>query len=323
MNRGFGLILAVPLFLGCLLIIFITGYIQSEQEDFEEYVLAYQVDYATDAATMELLEGAHLGLDYQDWGRVKVDPEDAKSVFETCMLLNMDYPLTDKAREELNVSYMPLFCVCAYDGYYVYDQHRDNATGDWSLVPTPKIPYSYVPAEDLTKPVNEQRYYNINLGLVNCRKLLDGALTLEQLVDEGIGTSTVMYEINSQVSDDLMYRYQRYEETNQASHVNLGATFYIPQGLTSMSQVNAIEGPSVIALIDNWDKGTIHELSTFSIGGARVEPTKQVAVYTDANGDKWYAYADLLPGYIIIDDLVPGPQQAAAMGYHYDYNIMG
>lgn len=313
MNRGFGFLLAVPIFIAAIMLVAITTYVKTEQQEFEEYCLSYAVDYATDAAAMELTEGAHLGLDYQDWGRVQVDPDSALRVFETVMLSTYDYPLTDKAFESLASNYMPLFCVAAYDGYYIYSQEKDSS-GSWHLTPTQKIPYSYTVGN---------KFYALNLGLSNCRKLVNGKLTLEQLNAEGISTKEVLYQINSQVSDDLMYRYQRYQTENTIAHIDLGATFYIPQGLTTMTQVNAIEGPTVLALIDNWDVGTLKELSSFSIGGARIEPTRQVACYTDTSGNKWYAYADMVPGSIKLDDVVPGPVQAASKGYHYDFEIMG
>ena len=313
MNRGFGFVLAVPIFICAILILMITNYVRTEQENFDEYVLSFQVDYATDAAVGELVEGAHLGLDYQDWGRVRVDPETALRVFETVMLMNDDQPLTDRAFTRFASDFMPLFAVCAYDGYYVYEQYPDN-DGGYVLKPTPKLPYSYTVGDT---------YYALNLGLTNSRRLVDGKLKLVQNAEEGITPDMARYYINSWVSDDLMVRYQEYQRNNQASHVGHGAIFYLPQAMTTFTQVNAIEGPTVIALIDNWQGSTVKELSSFSVGGARIEPTRQVACYyVMENGKtvKYYAYADLLPEGVAIVDLVPGPKQAAEKGFYYDFN---
>lgn len=314
MNRGFGFMLAVPIFIAAILVLMMTIYVRDEQEDFDEYVLSYQTDYATDAAVMQLIEGGHLGLDYQDWSRVAIAPDDALKVFESCMLTNLGYPLTDDAYAEFSMNYMPLFCVCAYDGYYVYQLQKDGQV--WHFVATPKIPYTFV--DEITGA-----HYSLNLGVTNVRKLLDGRLTLEQMDTEGITVAQARYKINSLVSDDLMVRFAQYQRDSEASHVNIGGTFYIPQGMTTMTQVNAIEGPTVIALIDNWQQYSVKELSSFSIGGARIEQTRQVALFRDASGKKWYAYADLIPDGMAIEDMVPGVQQAAEKGYHYSYDFMG
>lgn len=325
MNRGFGFILAIPIFFIAVFFVLQAQYIQEEQRLYEEYLVNYAIDYATEAAAQELLEQAHIGTDYQDWGRINTDPETAKTTFETMMLLSYNFPMTEKSYAMMESSYMPIFCVAAYDGYYVYTE-QENGDNDWALQGTNKIPYG------LQK--DAETYLALNLGLDNCRKLSNGKLTIEQIADNGLSGDDVLYHINAAVADDLTYRYQEYlhsravQKNDPRVENNI---IYLPMGLTTMTQVNAIEGPTVISLIDNWDLNTTHEVSAFSIGGAKLEPARMVAGYTDkVTGQKWYAYADLLPAFdpdspyeLDIDNMFTSVTEAAKAGYYYDPVYMG
>ena len=327
MNRGFGFILAVPVFFVAVFFLLQVQHIQEEQRLYEEYIINFAVDYATEASAQELLEQAHIGTDYQDWGRINTDPETAKTTFETMMLLSYGFPMTEKSYDMLESGYMPIFSVAAYDGYYVYEAVQ-NENGYYSLQGTNKIPYSMEKGG---------AYYALNLGLDNCRMLKAGKLTVEQLADHSISGKDVLFHVNSTVADDLTYRFQQYlhkraREKNDPRTDN--NAIYLPMGLTTMTKVNAIEGPTVISLIDNWDLNTTHEVSAFSIGGAKLEPARMVAGYTvvdERHGpQKWYCYADLLPGYgtdafedLGIDNLFTSVEAAAEAGYYYDSYYMG
>ena len=319
MNRGFTYILAVPVFFVMVFFTLQLNYVNEEQRLFEEYTLAYAVDYATDAAAQELLETADIGVDYQDWGRINIDPNTALTTFKTMMLMSYDYPLTDKAFTMIEMGYMPVFCVASYDGYYMYTVEKDEESG-YHLQGSNKIPYGYQDGDT---------YYALNLGMDNCRKLSGGKLTINKLAEEGISSADVLFQVNSQVSDDLAYAYQEYQENvSPSGHLS---TIYIPQGLTTMTSVNAIDGPTVISIIDDWDINTTHKVDAFSIGGAKLEPQRMVAGYIDkTTGQKLYAYADLLPKWSGDDDyelditkLFTDVVSAAQDGYYYDPVYMG
>lgn len=302
----------MPLFFACLIIGYIIQNLKTEDMNFTEYVLALQVDYATDAATAELLEQADLGTDYQDWGRVIVDPDTALDVFTKVMCINYDWPMTDKAMLRMQTSYFPVFCVAAYDGYYIYQRH-EAGNGEYYLDSTPKIPYVY------TDDVNK-KYYALNLGYEYVHMLYNGSLTREIMANQGISVKTAQMQVNSQVSDDLMYRYQ---QVSIAGNNNVNAV-YIPMGLTTMTAVNAIEGPSVIAIVDDWDVQSIKPVDAFSIGGARLEPSRMVAGYQRTDGLFYYCYADLLPDGFVneLTNLFTSVTEAAKNGYYCDPYLM-
>ncbi len=321
MNRGFGFILAIPIFFIMVFTILQYQYVDEEQKLFEEYVLVQQVDYATDAAAAELLEQAHIGTDYQDWGRINTDPEVALRTFESIMLIDYNFPLTQKSYDMISNTYMPMFCVAAYDGYYVFEATRDTTYG-WRLQGTHKIPYGTEFGGN---------YYALNLGLDNCRRLVGGNFELKNMEECGISKERAMFEINSTVSDDLTYRVQEYEQKKTLDNNQTAPEYkdvYLPVGLTTMTQINAIEGPTVISMIDQWDINTTHPISAFSIGGAKLEPARMVAGY-QRGGIKYYAYSDLLPEFsegspyeLDIIKLFTSVDEAAKEGYHYDPKYM-
>lgn len=320
MNRGFGIFLAVPVFLIAIFTVMQIRYVAQEEELWEEYVINFAIDYATDAAAEELLEQADVSGDYYNMEQITVDPWVALSTFKSVMLITYNFPFTQAAQEALDAGYMPIFCVAAYDGYYVYDQYDNPKFHTTGLQSTPKLPYTYE---------ESGVYYSLNLGLKKCYRLEGGDLRLVTTDEVGLTEREQLYQINGQVSDDLLFRFQRYQmESGRGSTGTAG--IYIPQGLTSMTSVNAIEGPTVMAFIDKWDLNTTHPVSAFSIGGAKLEPARMVVGYKYAGDDTpYYAYADLIPDLdlenpwgIDIAGMFTSPDEAARAGYFYDERWM-
>lgn len=317
MNRGFGIILAIPILFLAVTLLCVVGHVQDETEDIAHYLLTLSIDYATDAAAAEMLEStAHLGQDYADSqdadiGSFVVDPEVALETFENIMCLNYDFVMSDGARQEVG-NYIPIFCVAAYDGYYIYTPHEDT-DGSWYLQGSLKYPYAYT---------KDGAYYALNLGTATAYRLKDGNLRKVNMEDVGISKTTILREINTNVSDYLMYLFQE--------HTGRGNEFiYIPEGLGTIKEVNPIQGPTVLSFIDGWDVTTLHPLSAFSIGGARIEKTRAVVGYTvsvDGETRQLYSYADLLPETDEIKDAIEetftSMEKAAEAGYYYDYKYM-
>lgn len=310
MNRGFGFILAVPVFFLAVCVLLQVSNVRQEERQLEEYVMTFAIDYSTDAAVEEMLNMSHLGQDYADQGRTNADPEVALSTFINLMCMNYDLPLTDKARMQIESGYMPLFCVAAYNGYYLYTPTKD-AKGGWYLQGSQKVPYSYEIGN---------KYYALNLGGENAHLLQNGSLTKVTLESQGIAVDEVFRQINSKVSDVLMYQFQ--QGTNRH-----GEFVYIPSDMTTFKQVNPIKGPTVLSFIDGWDFKSGHAVSAFSIGGARLESARMVAGYEGINLDgtvtKLYSYADLLPEGAHITDMFTSVEEAAREGYYYDPVYMG
>ena len=310
MNRGFGFLLSVPLFFISVCVVLQVYTVKQEERQLEEYVLTFAIDYSTDAAVEEMLEMSHLGQDYADKGKTNADPEVALTTFLNMMCMNYDLPLTDTARMQIESGYIPIFCVAAYDGYYIYLPRADRE-GGWYLQGSQKIPYAYEVGD---------KYYALNLGAETAYLLQNGKLTRVTLESHGISVDEVYRQINTRVSDDLMYRFQ--ENTGRGSEF-----VYIPSNMTTIKQVNAIQSPTVMAFIDGWDFKSNRAVSAFSIGGARVESARMVAGYEIVGADgvvtKFYSYADLLPDNAHIINMFTSVEEAARNGYYYDSVYMG
>lgn len=310
MNKWFGFLLAVPIFFICFCTVAQIHSVKQEEMQLEEYVMTFAIDYSTEAAVEEMLNMSHLGQDYADLARTNMDPEVALETFINLMCMNYDLPLTDKAKMQIESGYMPVFCVATYNGYYMYTQQMDVNDSVY-LQGSVKMPYALQKGD---------KYYALNLGAQNAYMLQGGQLTRVMLDTQGISPEEVYRQINSQVSDDLMYRFQ--QTTGRESEF-----IYIPSNMTTIKQTNAIKGPTVMAFIDGWDFKSNHAVSAFSIGGARVENARMVAGYEVVNDDgtttKMYAYADLLPEGAHILEMFTSVHEAARNGYYYDPVYMG
>ena len=309
MSRTFSLILFVPIyFLSMCLIIFMQTQDLIRQK-LDDNILKSSVNYAVDCAVDEMLETGDLGMDYANWGKFKLDPEIAVEAFVNNFCLNYNLPLTKENKQLVKNQYIKVFTVCTYDGYYMYESRPVNSQ-DWELVSTPKLPYSMKEGDS---------YYALNLGLDSYWRFQNGSLSK---VKATIDKNTQLAKINERVSDDLMSRVDKHYSNGFSS------TVYIPYNMTTIKPTNAINRPTVLALVDDVD--IIHSKNTqvFGIGGAHVSNTRQVAGYI-RNGQKYYCYSDLLPKdkftatnpdgtKTFIQEMFSSPTEAAEAGYHHD-----
>lgn len=181
MNRGFGFILSVPILFIAILLMLLVHNVQQEQMQLEEYVLKFAIDYSTDAAVEEMLSMSHLGQDYADQGRTNADPEVALTTFINLMCVNYDLPLTEKSKMQIESGYISVFCVAAYNGYYMYTPTEDSE-GGWYLQGSQKIPYAYEVGD---------KYYALNTGGDSVHLLQDGHLTKETIQSQGISKDEI------------------------------------------------------------------------------------------------------------------------------------
>jgi hypothetical protein len=118
--------------------------------------------------------------------------------------------------------------------------------------------------------------------------------------------------------------------------VNWANTFYIPGDLTTLSSVSPLDGPSVLAIVQNVDFATSKKIGAFSVGGAKIQAARMLAGYTRA-GSKYYCYVDKLPpldsvtgkpkdpdtGELIdIENIYTTMKEAAMDKYFYDTKYM-
>jgi len=289
-----------------------SNYNIKNREQQEQLRLSYAIDYSVNAAVDALLESSELGLDYEASGKILVDPSKALDAFVDTFLFNYSLSVSDANKTLIKAKYMPVFLVATYDGYYLASSGEmrsdtnvpENAStnSDIGMIWTPKMPYKYT---------NAGSSYALNFGAQNYLRISGGAITKGNGFPPGLADKTaVIAEINKVISTDIAYKI----ESLNAINANYSNSFFIPTALTAISGTNAIEGPSVIALVQNLDLTTIKPISSFSIGGGKIQQSRFVIGFTEA-GVKYYAYADQVPLATITDELFPNIYEAAASGF--------
>lgn len=301
-------------FLGGLIIFFLR-YIGQDIQEFEQLRLSYAVDYASDAAMWELLNSKDLSMDYSDFNNISADPNLALNTFVDVFSANYGMNFDKNNQAHIKMNFIPAFVVAMYDGFYIatltlvsndlnYPENRIT-NGDWDMKFSPKIPYTYK---------NGNTTYALNMNGESALKFKRPNLTKIEGLPPGIRTKKEnLSEISRIISAYISSTINTINETN----TKWANTFYIPSSLTTYSGVNSIEGPSIIALVQNVDLATTKPISSFSVAGSKLEKSRMVAGYT-RNMKKYYCYVDKLPSHITAENLYPNEKEAAKAGYYCD-----
>ena len=284
------------------------NYDLDSREQFEERRLDLMVNNGTDAAALQLrLQTGDLNLDYKTEGAFEVNPLIAKAAFGQVM--SSAYDLTDNERRDYFMrNYVPLFMVCAYDGYFTLENGPED-----TLYFSQKFPYKYKKGYDT---------YLLNLGYRKYDILKSTGELLRSEDDDDEDTPALTYNeekeaVNNLISDTLNTKLQNIEGLNQKGK------FYIPYALTSITAANPVEQTTVFAYVKDFDLGVYSKkLKSFSIGGSKLKLNNPVVGFKWFNNGKeelGYCYYDDLPKDINIFDKVSfdNPKEAAENGYYY------
>lgn len=349
MNKtGFVNIISI-MFLCC----FLSGmflYDKNAEKEIAELKLSITLNYCSDAAVDEMLDVDNLSMDYEDFNKVKVNPQIALDTFVDLFCLNYGVSLSEENREHVMLNFMPVFVVAGYDGYYIASQEEVATNGEddgssYGLVFKPKMAYVY-------KPEGDYEYiYGLNLGTDTCLRLKKGYNQSDVTGDNSLqlvrtsnlpseianpdntakgkaeGKAKRVAKINKLLTDRIAYEVDKVN--NQQSFWR--NSFFLPANLTSYTSVNPVEGPSVMALVENVDLGSTHKVSAFSIAGSKITNVRMLAGYTTNRGGvekHYYCYSDLLPsgeianGNIKVENMYTDMESAAEAGYEYDAKYM-
>lgn len=292
-------------------------YTQKEYKELEEYKLSLAIDLCSDAAVEEMLNTSDLGMDYTKFADVKVDPQIALDTFVTAFCYNYGIANTESNRQHIMLSFIPAFTVAANDGYYIATPTATSEEGN-TLAFNPKMPYTYRQGDNiyaLNIMSNEcLRFNSIDMSLVKTKTLPSDISTEDRrskIINDTL-TSNIGYELDKLCKSEPFWK----------------NTFFLPGNLTSYTGVNPVEGPSVLALVQNVDINTGHPVSAFSIAGSKLRATRQVMCY-ERDGKKYYCYVDEMP---VGSDNKPlyeakqmyrTPELAAQQGYQCDTKYFG
>lgn len=304
-----GIAILISLYFVGGLIIFFFRYIEQDLQEFEQLRLSYAVDYASDAAIWELLNSRDLSMDYSESNNLTANPTLALNTFIDVFSANYGMNFDKNNKDHIKMNFIPTFVVAMHDGYYMATLTLVNNKGDWDLKFGPKMPYIYR---------NDSATYALNMNGESTLKIKGNDINKIEGLPNGIKTKKEnLSEISKIISANISYTINKINETN----TKWANTFYIPTGLTTYSGVNSIEGPSVIALVQNVNLATTKPISSFSIAGSKLQKARMVAGYTREN-IKYYCYTDKLPSSITVENLFLDVKEAAQSGYYCDIRYM-
>jgi hypothetical protein len=124
-------------------------------------------------------------------------------------------------------------------------------------------------------------------------------------------------QITKIISSDISYHIDKANENNP----NWSNTFYIPGDITTLSNVSPLEGPSILAIVQNVDFATSRKIGAFSVGGSKIQTARMIAGYTRV-GRKYYCYADKMPASVTAESIYATMDEAAKDGYSFDIEYM-
>lgn len=298
-------------------------YSQDLSKAVQERELEIICNYAVDAAVDEMVDGSSdLSMDYNKNGYASVDPEVALDMFVTMFLKAYNMSPSEENIALVRSKYLPMFCVAAYDGYYIAtSQHvyNDSSTGgnyeSYDLRFTPKMPYIY---EDAGK------VYALNLKGRNCYMLdyhevtdSNTKLKLDRNCANPLSLDGNLKVINAVVSDSLM------NTVYNVMDGNVRGSILIPSVMGDVYSTMPIRDITVFAYVANIPLGWGGEsVDTFGIGGAQIKQSDYVGVYEEG-GKKHYQYLSKLVKHNFERDKIIAyydtAEEAAEKGYYYDF----
>ena len=318
MKRAFGVVCIICVIYLSSLMIGFYKYSVNEQNELQQLIMSYAIDYSSDAAMQEALRADDLEMDYTEDGYIIIDPEAALDTFVDMFCFNYGIGINSEARKHVLQNFIPVACVACYDGYYIagykpvkndYNYPENSLSNSaWDVAFGPKLPYTYVNG-GISYALNMSMDYAYAIDGMNITKHVG---LPPGLLNEDAGIA----RINQILTDEIAYAVNSANEIN----ANWKHSFFIPSQLSTLNGVNPITGPSLIVLVQNVDLAAARPISGFSISGSRVAKARMVVGYR-RNGIKYYCYADRAPTSNI-EDLFMDVREAAKAGYYFDLENM-
>ena len=286
---------------------------KTTREEAAHIQLSEAIEKANRAAANELLSVRDTDIDYEDYNNVKSDPQAALDIFIDIFLKNMGMSLSEENKQMVQMSYMPTFVVALTDGFYIakHTKVRTGQSPQYRMEFSPKLSYAY--------EFNNETYSLIQGAKYHYTIEASGDVTRTPGLPPGISRETQVGEIiGRNITSAMKSTIDSYEEVDNAGW---SGNFYLPSELTTNSRVNAIDGPTVITLLQGVDISTVEPIDTYSITGNKLNTARSVVTYV-RNGIKYYSYHDKAPAGVTIIQPYSSMYEAAINGYMADIQYM-
>ncbi len=301
MSRFGAITMTLALLMWAISLIMFINYSKTVQARFQEKRLEQAMNYATDAAVDIMIEtSVDVGLDYADYERAYSKPDAALEGFLDLFCKNYGMSINEANLSLIKSEYLKMFCLAAFDGYYLAEPYVINDAGARDLIFSLKQPYIY------TSPAGVG--YALTIDNKDA-KVVDGQLIKK--VNSPLSDEEKRRVINALVSDAVTEAIQRAREGNLTNIVSL------PTNLTDMRRTNPIDGITVLAYVSDMDIGSNQKAEILGIGGARVSHAEYCACYM-RNGMKMYSYVESVPTGVNVIATYEKAEEAAENGYYFD-----
>lgn len=301
MNRFQILVVPLAIVMWLFTTLMYTAYVKDSYTLLCKLKLDTAINYAVDAGAEELKSTSpDLDMDYTERKKITVDPQVALDAYAIAFCKNFDMLTSETNLVEVKTRYTPVFCVAAYDGYYIAQPTIFNTSGGYDSIFSIKYPY--------TAEKNGIRYA-FDLDMENAYAFNGSTLYVES--SPPFTQDEISEAINLKVTEAFMSTVYKQQESI------INGYFYLPWSMTNVARTNPIADVSVLSYVANVEVGFGESIDSYAIGGARLERSIFYACY-ERSGEKYYAYADRIPSGVTAEFVVATQEEAASEGYKYD-----
>lgn len=293
--------------------------IKLNKQQFNEIRLKYAIDYATEAAFQQAIQGGRLGIDYTDMSGVRIMAENTLPTFRAAMALSYDMSLSNENMRMID-QYISSAVLVVPDGYYLateqevdtpsHSEHGGEYELKWGLkrpftieydtgVSTILVGYSITgegwKAVEQVKDTKEVKtHYGDHWGTlppgteVVCTE--SNWVPLCTILKEDL-QKQIIREANRQMTQAINHYIK---ERNERMDNYIKHDFvYLPAKQTDTG-INPIDSPSLFVTMSDVAFAGLKGVSVNSVAGFAVIPKKRVIGFEE-DGQRYYAYEGQIP----------------------------
>lgn len=268
-----------------------------EVESFNTWLLAKQVNNASDAAVEEMrMYSENMDIDYLT-ASIEIDPTAAVREFESMMCDNLQLPVTQETMDYVANNYIKILLLCTNDGFYPY--MNVGVTEDKkAFISYPMIPYTgrflnYDPAD--VGIIDESQEYAFTLAkdkLYKCEYITTSdsgkvALNMVTTVKNGDDVYSPSDSVKQQISERITENVEYFlRSAIYSTYSNEDAsTVIIPSGLDTINGGQGINGPTALAIVDTSGHNMDIYKAAFGVGGSVINKNDPILAWQWAADD--------------------------------------
>lgn len=320
-------------FFGVLLLIYMTSVLVEDvklnNRQLDELRLKYTIDYATDAAFQQAIQGGRLGIDYSNLSSVRILADNTLPTFRAVMALSYDMSPSNENLRMID-NYISSAVLTTAEGYYLateqevdtgeYETKGDVYELKWGLkrpyaidyetiiggnATTTKIAFNlssemftairYIPNTGTSTVTYGSLWSELPGGTVKVCE--DNAMTNSCQMSKTQMRQEITKEVNRAITQDINHYIKKRNEKsmNSVQHDFV----YLPAKQTE-GGVNPIQRPTLFITMTDVAFAGLNDVSVNSVSGYTVILKKRVVGFEE-EGQLYYAYEGQIPAPKVTD----------------------